>query len=618
MNKKTIGKVAALALACASVVPTFGVVASADVAVNAETSTISGTAYLVKWQIDKVTKKVKADYNATTNTLTFNENYDYVADYAVGLDNYAGNKEVYYATSNQATSVLNGISAAVKAENANGTDGSVKYNEWKTSWTNYRADTDKYNSAIAVMKTREAAAEAAGTTEVEAYTYVDSNGYTKTIASSKVENPHTAPSAIIDTIVIYSLTSSNETKTMAQLVDELGSTVKITDGVIDKGDKYTINKTGSSTSTGTTTGTTGSYVPSSAYRYATNTVYQSNVTGLYYPNYNALYSVEGNVAYTTRAPYTYYSATYCYFDANDGTYRSTNLDDYTYYVSSSTTTTSKAIYKVNGYYYATYSDAYSAASGDTSKITYVEDYTTSYDYFSNVTGKFYSTYYAALVASNGNSSRVDVFNGASTDYYNYYDPYYYYYLNGYSYNYNTNSSSSNSGTATMGKKTGWTSIAKSLSSTNAGSTVTVSMNDEETIPSTVLSAIKGRNVTVKFTLDNGVVYTVNGKDVTTAKDVDINTTYNTKNVPSKLAKAAVKKNDGVSSAQISIDSSSLGFTSDVTIKLPSKRAGYSAKLYRYNSSRNSLVLVDTATIKTNGKCTFENVTKGGDYVVVVY
>ena len=275
---------------------------------------------------------------------------------------------------------------------------------------------------------------------------------------------------------------------------------------------------------------------------------------------------------------------------------------------SSYRTPSNTVYRssATGMYYPNLAALRSVEGSDVSYTTRTPStyYSSTYCYFDPVDGTYR--------ASNTGSYTYKVTSNDTTTA-DYSDPYYYWYINqGY-----TTTTSSDSSSATMGKKSGWTAIAKSLSSTKSG-TVTVKINDEDTIPSSVMSAIKGKDVTVNFVLDNGVTYKVNGEDVTTAKSVNIDTTYNTKNVSKSLVKAAVKKNDGVSSAQLSIDASSLGFTSDVTIKLSSKRAGYSAKLYRYNSSKNSLVLVDSATIKSNGKCTFENVTKGGDFVVVVY
>ncbi|MBQ8175804.1 MAG: hypothetical protein IJ035_02050 [Oscillospiraceae bacterium] len=423
-------------------------------------------------------------------------------------------------------------------------------------------------------------------------------------------------------------------------VTTIGSTVYVSGGIISATDNggtaYTTVKS-STTGSGTNTGNVVYSTPSSTYWYYSNTVYYSALTGMYYPNISAMQNVEG--VHTSYTPYTTnsgYSSTNRFFDPYTGTYSSSSSSGYSYAVSGSTTSTNDAtsIYKVNGYYYPTYSAAYSAANGNTSLINWVKDYTSApTNYFSEVTGSFYSSYASALAASNGSSDRVTVMNGAYYDnyydyyynylygyngyygYYDYTDPYFLYFYNK---NYSSSSSSKDTTTATLGKRKGWTSIAKYLKSVSSGSSATIDMNKETVIPSEVTAAIKGRNVTVKFVLDNGVTFTVNGKDVTTAKDVDVDTTYNTKSISTKLIKAAYKKNDAVSSAQLSIDAGTLGFNSDVTVKFSAKRGGYKAKLYRYNAAKNSLQLVDTATIGSTGKCNFDNVTKGGEFVVVIY
>lgn len=434
-------------------------------------------------------------------------------------------------------------------------------------------------------------------------------------------------------------------------VTTLGSTVYVlSDGTVSKTqpetgtegtDFFKYSTSASTTSGGTTTGGTVTYTtPSSTYRTPSDTVYYSQITGMYYPNLSALRSVEGNhTDYSSYTATSKYSATNRYFDPITGSYTSSSANTYSYAVSGTTSSSTTAIYKVGSYYYPSYSAAYTAAGGNSNLISWVKDYTTApTNFFSEVTGTFYTTYAAALSASNGASDKVTVLNGAYYDYYDYYyygypyydyydyygyygyygynDPYYYYFLN--KNNSSSSSSSKDTTTATLGSKKGWKSIATYLKKVSAGSSATIDMNKETVIPSEVTAAIKGRNVTLKFVLDNGVTFTVNGKDVTTAKDVDIDTTYNTRSISKKLIKAAYKKNDAVSSAQLSIDAGTLGFNSDLTVKFSSKRGGYKAKLYRYNASKNSLSLVDTATIGSTGKCNFDNVTKGGEFVIVIY
>lgn len=426
-------------------------------------------------------------------------------------------------------------------------------------------------------------------------------------------------------------------------VTTLGSKVYVSGGIISKTDNggtaYDTAKS-STTGTGSASGTVTYTTPSSTYRTPSDTVYYSQITGMYYPNLSALRSVEGNhTDYSSYTATSKYSATNRYFDPITGSYTSSSANTYSYAVSGTTSSSTTAIYKVGSYYYPSYSAAYTAAGGNSNLISWVKDYTTApTNFFSEVTGTFYTTYAAALSASNGASDKVTVLNGAYYDYYDYYyygypyydyydyygyygyygynDPYYYYFLN--KNNSSSSSSSKDTTTATLGSKKGWKSIATYLKKVSAGSSATIDMNKETVIPSEVTAAIKGRNVTLKFVLDNGVTFTVNGKDVTTAKDVDIDTTYNTRSISKKLIKAAYKKNDAVSSAQLSIDAGTLGFNSDLTVKFSSKRGGYKAKLYRYNASKNSLSLVDTATIGSTGKCNFDNVTKGGEFVIVIY
>lgn len=442
----------------------------------------------------------------------------------------------------------------------------------------------------------------------------------------------------VEEIVYYTTEAAAGANYTVVDVTTLGSIVYVKNGQVSKtnngGTKYTTAT--SSASLGTTTHT----IPTTN-RYATDKAYYSEAKDTWYPNLDSLKAATGSTKYDAVHNTSNYSSTYCWFDPEEGYYyteaQANGLVNAVYIpksVTTQTTTDSTSVYKVGDRYYPTYSAAYSAAGKNANLIEWIRDYTTlPTNYFSNITGNFYTNYTSALAASNGKASDVVTFNDSYYDYYynylygydyydylygyyNYDDPSYYYWLNKY---YGSSSSSSkDTTTATVGNRKGWTSISNYLKKVSNGSSVTVDMNKETEVPSSVLSAIDGRNVTVKFVLDNGVTFTVNGKDVASAKDVELDTTYNTKNISNKLIKAAYKKNDAVSSAQISIDEGSFGFTSDVTVKFNTKRAGYKAKLYRYNSSKNTLSLVDSATIGNNGKCTFDGVTKGGEFLIVLY
>ncbi len=376
------------------------------------------------------------------------------------------------------------------------------------------------------------------------------------------------------------------------------------------------------------------------YQSSSNLVYEG-FDGKFYPNIDSVWYATGRT-YKSYKPSTY-SATNCYLNTTTGVYYSSNEDgtyvwirngsyaDNKYYYNEKDWGTYD-VYYVNGRYYPTLAEAQNASQNGKYIISKEYDYDkpqTNYFCYSN--GNYYTTYELALQAAGGNASNVRTFNYYAHDFYydgyygNYYyngiyygDPYYYYWMSKYGTKDDDDSSNSNdTTTAAIGKRKGWTAVAKYLGNLKSGSSVKVSMNYETIIPSSVTSAIKGKNVTVQFVLKNGTVFTINGKDISSAKDININTAYNTDNVPSKLVKAAYKKNKAVSTAQISIDSDSFGAAADITVKFATKRAGYTAKLYRYNPSKKTLSLVDSSKIQDNGKCTFGEVTKGGDFVIVI-
>ncbi|MGN1105923.1 MAG: hypothetical protein ACI4RH_04670, partial [Huintestinicola sp.] len=166
------------------------------------------------------------------------------------------------------------------------------------------------------------------------------------------------------------------------------------------------------------------------------------------------------------------------------------------------------------------------------------------------------------------------------------------------------------------KRAGWSTVVKYINAASKGSTIKVDMNGSTTISKDVLKALDGKNVNVTFVLDNGVKWTINGKDVDKAQDMTIFTKYNIDYIPEKLVNKAAK--DAVSKAEIGIsnDYSSFGSEASVTVRFSDKRAGCIAVVYRYDPDANSLKGVDKAKVQSDGSCTF-SVTAGGPYLIVL-
>ena len=104
-----------------------------------------------------------------------------------------------------------------------------------------------------------------------------------------------------------------------------------------------------------------------------------------------------------------------------------------------------------------------------------------------------------------------------------------------------------------------------------GATISVNISaSEEVIPASVFEALKGKNVTLEFHLENGVIWRVNGTKITEAKEIDLGVTLNTANIPEAVLKTIT--DDGISyEMQFSLDfEGDLGGTFELSIPVGSK------------------------------------------------
>lgn len=570
MNKKTLSRIAALSIAAASAVSTLGMTASAVVG-----------------QPDRTKEEYTIDYL-----------------YKVTIPNGSGGSIIYYYDETKARTA---------ASSSGGTCESVVSSTWlpvNNYFTlNELAGTITNAGSTGTMKfigTGYSGGSSSGSSYDGSYDY--SQLYNITSGNKYATNYYWESSGPNGTHLKYPnewaarQAEPNGTFTQHEITNDFEKWSPDRKYFDVNSGAYTYTGGGSRIYISTNYGYSSSYSISTSYRTSSSsTVYYYN--GVYYPNYNNMVASlgftpsSGSYSTYTRSSSEAYSSSRPYFDPRDGIYYSTS------------------------------------SGGSGYRVLINSGYGTYTVYYSSDTGKYYDTYSAALSASRSSSavsSPISSYYSASTlntygysPYNNsyYYDGYYYngYYYNGYypySYYYNTTATKDTS-TATIGKYKGWTNVATIINTSRSGASYDVDMKSETTIPSNVLKALKGKNVTVTFKFKSGATLAVNGNNVTSTDALTTDIKYE-KNVTQSLVNKAVKVNGGVSSAQFSISGGSLGATASVNIKFAAKRAGCSANLYRYNASANSLSLVSTSTVKSNGNCTFGNVKQGGDYVVVLY
>ncbi len=160
------------------------------------------------------------------------------------------------------------------------------------------------------------------------------------------------------------------------------------------------------------------------------------------------------------------------------------------------------------------------------------------------------------------------------------------------------------------------SSAQSSTASGKKETVTVDMKKadgtyETEVPKEVLTAAKGSNVDVVFDM-GGYQWTINGKDIKDAKDVNLEVKMNTNAVPKNIVSKLAGKNDTV---QLSLShDGEFGFKAALKIALDKKYAGKFGNLYYYNKGK--LEPVQAGKIDKNGNVTF-TFEHASDYVIVI-
>ncbi len=168
------------------------------------------------------------------------------------------------------------------------------------------------------------------------------------------------------------------------------------------------------------------------------------------------------------------------------------------------------------------------------------------------------------------------------------------------------------------KKKGWTAIINTVYSSKKGANVTIDMNDTSVISKKFLKAVEGININLKFVMKNGATWTFNGRDIDkdSIRDVNVSVKYNTNKVPAILRQKASKDQGSYSELTVGTDSAYFGFDGTLSIKFNKKNAGKTAKIYRYDSGRNVLILIDEAKINSNGTASFDLVNTGTYFITI--
>mgnify|MGYP004459774835 FL=1 len=169
------------------------------------------------------------------------------------------------------------------------------------------------------------------------------------------------------------------------------------------------------------------------------------------------------------------------------------------------------------------------------------------------------------------------------------------------------------------EKGDWKHITEQIKEANEGKTVQVDMNGTTTVPGEIFNSIKGRDVTVIFDMGGGILWTVNGKTVTTQNAEDIDLGVVTGDDAGKTIPVEVINNITGERYYMNLSLSydgEFGFTAILTLQVDAKNAGLYANLFYYNPQSEQLDYMCAGMIDEEGKVEL-TFTHASDYTIVI-
>ena len=165
-------------------------------------------------------------------------------------------------------------------------------------------------------------------------------------------------------------------------------------------------------------------------------------------------------------------------------------------------------------------------------------------------------------------------------------------------------------------KTGWDVIRAEEEKAQEGSSINVDMNGSVVVPGDIFDSIKGRDIVITFDMGNGILWSVDGKSITTDKagDIDFSVKTGVDTVPVDIINNATGERYSI---QISLAyEGEFGFTAALSINLGKENAGYTASLYYYNESTGELEFICADEVSADGTVSLA-FTHASDYVIAI-
>ena len=146
------------------------------------------------------------------------------------------------------------------------------------------------------------------------------------------------------------------------------------------------------------------------------------------------------------------------------------------------------------------------------------------------------------------------------------------------------------------QKKGWDAVNDLIKTSKEKDTISIIMNGARTLPASVLSGIKGKDISLNLDIENGFIWKINGTSITaeTPADTDLSVTNTAEYIPAALySLISTNQNDfGFHLGR----SGAFDFPAVLSVKADASCAGLMANLFWYDVENGVLQCIQTVTV----------------------
>ena len=146
------------------------------------------------------------------------------------------------------------------------------------------------------------------------------------------------------------------------------------------------------------------------------------------------------------------------------------------------------------------------------------------------------------------------------------------------------------------QKKGWDAVNNLIKASKEKDTISIIMNGARTLPASVLSGIKGKDISLNLDMENGFIWKINGTSITaeTPADTDLSVTNTAEYIPAALySLISANQNDfGFHLGR----SGAFDFPAVLSVKADVSCAGLMANLFWYDVENGVLQCIQTVTV----------------------